>query len=164
MKFDMNRLARIIKFFQQAATDNFNRDGYLVPCVFGEPEAGTLVIAPIVGAGEFTSATAQAFMRTLILKGSPHAAVAVECWMVQRKVNETREWSGRLGQHPDRIEVVTISVNIRQGTVLSMAKIIREEGQPPRLGEWENSPLTKECEGRLAAVFEQVARQMAPMN
>lgn len=53
-----------------------------------------------------------------------------------------RGWEGKLGDHPERIEVLAVSWQHRLiGTGGAMADIIRDAGAPPRLGPWREMPL-----------------------
>ncbi len=74
-------------------------------------------------------------------------------WKPSKEENEAvfedyrRNWVGRLSEHPDRIELVTVTWQHRAvGSSGSSAEIIRDAGAPPRLGPW--SPDATDCEGR----------------
>ncbi len=88
------------------------------------------------------------------------AAFLSESWMLRaslaggRKAEEAyreymRSWRGRLEEHPDRLEVVTITWQHRAGGgSIWLAEIIREPGMKPFLADWMPQYAGSQAAGR----------------
>lgn len=65
----------------------------------------------------------------------------------KRLMAETEEWTGHYGEHPDRIEVLTIELVDQERAESWQARIMRYPDRPPKLQPWER--LGDETSGRM---------------
>lgn len=80
------------------------------------------------------------------------AGTVSEAWGAPQTPEEYHRdgWRGRLGEHPGRVEMMVATWQHRAvGMGGSWAPIIRDPGEPPRLGPWEPLPI----EGGLMVEF-----------
>lgn len=91
--------------------------------------------------------------------GASGVLMIAEAWMVRadkdQSLDDVYPASGSLADHPDRIEVVTATLSVREGdAVMWNATIEGSVEAPPRtVSEFEEQPVGAEVGGRLASFF-----------
>ena len=67
---------------------------------------------------------------------------------------EVNSWIGRVHENPARVEQLMVSLETVEGDrMLTMAPILRAEGQPPALGEWAPLEHYPESEGNAVGLL-----------
>lgn len=137
---------------------NMERDGGLVPVAFlfgmVDPQSGQALpevsMQIIALAGEMSEGAKDDFSEALRSRCRESQAVGVafvcEAWSLdisasQKDETATALRTGRLSGHPDRKEIVIISLENREGKVTWVASVLRAPDDQPTLGEWVEAPL-----------------------
>ena len=146
-------------WYRRRCTIAFNRFGEHRPMAVlfttknpnnGDCHKATTMV-PVLG--DFSEPAKESFsklLKVIALAGGASAILFVsEVWMVQNNDARSKEeaeelmqkWAGRLGEHPDRKELLMMTVEHRRfGSLLFTAPIIRSENkdEKPKLGPWQD--------------------------
>jgi hypothetical protein len=167
----------LMRDIARLATGNFNRDGFLTQVAFvvmtrnpknGEPIDPTPAIIPMPPItpevpDQMVHALKdqfEAIITQVLDQGNGIAVLIVsECWKAPpEKAQEAIEWlkAGKtLAHFPGRLEQAFVTLchkELKNESVAMWAEIVREDGIPPRLGNWHEEP-PGPAEGRFAEFF-----------